>query len=72
MQQSIISFASVAKAQRMPEALSEKSWLWFVQYLVLMAADQGTVDSPSTVDIRSVGSARFLHIVASRATIANW
>ena len=36
-----------------------------------MAADQGAAGSLFTVDIRSVGSARFLHIVASRATIAN-
>ena len=37
-----------------------------------MAADQGATGSPFTVDIRSIGSARFPHIVASRATIANW
>ena len=37
-----------------------------------MATGQGATGSPFTVDIRSAGSARFLHIVASRATIANW
>ena len=37
-----------------------------------MAADQGPTGSLFTVNIRSVGSARFPHIVASRATIANW
>ena len=37
-----------------------------------MATGLGAAGLPFTVDIRSIGSARFQHIVASRVTIANW
>ena len=37
-----------------------------------MATGLGAAGSPFTVDIRSIGSARFLHIVVTRVTIANW
>ena len=37
-----------------------------------MATDQVAAGLLFTIDILSVGSARFPHIVASKATIANW